>query len=169
MSSPQRLVCTGHRLFRKRLDSEILAGEEGGEKPSPGPLGSGAAPGPRVELSRSTGKGLGRSTCEDRIERRRTLSCRVCVADKVGPIPRTSQVTLSRGSLDVPDSRDPIPDFRSSGPSKSKLGFLPGLQIPGTGPPAGLRISRSLRRFPVPTGFLISRSLDPSPLAPALS
>lgn len=39
----------GHRLFRKRPVSEVLEGEEG-EK-SPGPLGSGAAPRPRVELS----------------------------------------------------------------------------------------------------------------------
>lgn len=48
-----RLATPWHRLFRKWLDSEVLVGEEGGERLSPGRLGSGAAPGPRVELSRS--------------------------------------------------------------------------------------------------------------------
>lgn len=47
------LATPWHRLFRKWPDSEVLVGEEGGERPSPGRLGSGAAPGPRVELSRS--------------------------------------------------------------------------------------------------------------------
>lgn len=49
----------GHRRFRKPPGGS--AGREGrGEaKPSPGPLGRGAAPGPRVELSQWAGKGLG--------------------------------------------------------------------------------------------------------------
>uniref|UniRef100_A0A8C4LU41 mitogen-activated protein kinase kinase kinase n=1 Tax=Equus asinus asinus TaxID=83772 RepID=A0A8C4LU41_EQUAS len=41
------------------------------------------------------------------------------------------------------------------------------LQISGRGPPAGFCISRSRRRFPIPTGFPNPRSLDPPPLAPA--
>lgn len=59
LSSPQWLAAQGHSLFRKWPVSEVLAGEEGGKRPCPGPLGSGAAPRPRVELSRSAGKGLG--------------------------------------------------------------------------------------------------------------
>lgn len=74
---------------------------------------------------------------------RRTLSCGVSVGGTVGPIPGISQVTLSHGSLDAPNSRDPIPDFRSSGPFKLEPGFRPALQIPGTGPLNGLRISGS--------------------------
>lgn len=42
-----------------------------------------------------------------------------------------------------PNSRDPIPDFRSSRPFKLEPGFRPGLQIPGTGPLNGLWISCS--------------------------
>lgn len=114
-----------------------------------------------MELFQTAGKGLGWPTCVDRRERDGgRSSAEFCVADKVGPIPGISQVTLNRGSLDIPDSWDPIPDPQD--PS-SQFGFLPGLPIPGTGPPAGLRTSRSLRRFPVSTGFLISRSLAPAP------
>lgn len=89
------------------------------------------------------------------------------MADKVGPIPRISQVTQPRiTGCPIPGTRFPISDPQDL-PSQSS-DFSLGLQIPGTGPPAGLRISRSLRRFPVPTGFLVSGSLDRSPLAPAL-
>lgn len=133
----------GHRTFQKRLDSEVLAGEEGEERPSPRPLGGGAAPGPRAELSRSAGKGLGLATSPGRRERRRTLSFGVSLTGTVRPIPGISQVTLSRGSLDAPNSRDPIPDFKSSRPFKSEPGFRPGLQILGTGPLNGLWISGS--------------------------
>lgn len=49
------------------------------------------------------------------------------MADTAGPIPGISQVTLSHGSLGVPYSWDPTPDFRSSGPSKSEFGFCSGL------------------------------------------
>lgn len=126
-------------------------GKEGRERPSQGPLGSGAAPGPRVELSQSAGKSWARPTCEGRRERRRTLSCGVRVVDTARPI----LGTLSCGSLDAPDSPDPIPNFRPPGPCRSEPGFGPALQIPGTGPLTDSGFPDSVQRFP------ILRSLDP--------
>lgn len=75
-------------------------------------------------------------------------SAEFCVADKVGPIPGISQVTLSRGSLDVPDSWDSIPDPQDLSSQSSDFSLNSGFRErdlqPDFGPPDPLGDSRSL-------------------------